>query len=284
MSMRVTSSAVKGFGLIFIFVLALALFGINKAIIRYRQAHTKNDIVLTVPTISPSLQESPSPAPSVAPTSSPSSSPTATPKPSPALAARVNLDVPFTTQAPTANWDEVHEETCEEAASLMAQWYVLGKQGTKDATYQNKIPADQAERAYSSMIEWQNTAFGDYKDTTVEQTVRMLKESLGVKNARLSTAITQASFKQELAKGNVILVPTAGQLLKNPNFKHPGPPYHMVVIRGYDGNDFITNDAGTRKGEGYVYSWKVLENAIHDWTGNKDTITQGEKIAIIISK
>ncbi len=284
MSMRLTSSAIKGLGMIFVLGIAIAVFGIQKAITRYRQAHTKNDVALMVPSINPSVEASVLPAISPNPSSTPTNVPSPTPKPSPVLPARVNLNVPFTIQAPTGNWDEVHEETCEEAASLMAQWYVLGMQGKKDDTYQNKIPPDQAEQSFRAMIEWQNKTFGDFKDTTAEQTVQMLKENLGVKNARVTTTVTQASFKQELAKGNIILVPTAGQLLKNPNFKQPGPPYHMVVIRGYDGDNFITNDAGTRKGEGYVYSWKTLENATHDWTGNKDTIAQGKRVAIIIAK
>src|SRR3954467_10835183 len=41
----------------------------------------------------------------------------------PALPRTLLLKVPFTPQAPTANWDELHNEACEEASSLMAGLY-----------------------------------------------------------------------------------------------------------------------------------------------------------------
>jgi hypothetical protein len=47
----------------------------------------------------------------------------------------------------------------------------------------------------------------------------------------------------------------------------------MLVIVGYDSNGFITNDPGTRKGEGYRYSFATLMAAIHDW--NPTDIRQG---------
>ncbi len=36
------------------------------------------------------------------------------------------LSVPFTPQAPTANWDELHNEACEEASAIMANAYFSG--------------------------------------------------------------------------------------------------------------------------------------------------------------
>src|SRR5688572_5442442 len=44
----------------------------------------------------------------------------------PALPKTLLLKVPFTPQAPTANWDELHNEACEEASSLMAAAYFNG--------------------------------------------------------------------------------------------------------------------------------------------------------------
>ncbi len=40
---------------------------------------------------------------------------------------QINWDVPFTVQAPNANWDEVHKEACEEASALMILRYFDGK-------------------------------------------------------------------------------------------------------------------------------------------------------------
>jgi hypothetical protein len=71
-----------------------------------------------------------------------------------------------------------------------------------------------------------------------------------------------------LVSGKLVIIPAAGRLLGNPNFSGQGPIYHMLVVRGFDNKtgEFITNDPGTRKGEGYRYKYSVLINAIHDWS------------------
>src|SRR3989344_4828168 len=54
---------------------------------------------------------------------------------SPASPARaeVNLKVPFTSQAPTGNWDLPYQEACEEASALMAIRYVFANPITDPA-------------------------------------------------------------------------------------------------------------------------------------------------------
>jgi len=74
-------------------------------------------------------------------------------------------------------------------------------------------------------------------------------------------------------------VPAAGRELGNPNFTDPGPLYHMLVVRGYTENNFITNDVGTRKGENYQYKYDVLMNAIHDWNGGD--VNNGQRVVIV---
>jgi hypothetical protein len=70
-----------------------------------------------------------------------------------------------------------------------------------------------------------------------------------------------------LDQGHLIIAPFAGKLLKNPNFKNGGPVYHMLVIKGYDADkmQIVTHDVGTRNGANYVYSWDIIQNALHDW-------------------
>jgi len=70
--------------------------------------------------------------------------------------------------------------------------------------------------------------------------------------------------------------------LKNPNFRQPGPLYHMFVIKGYTPKEIITNDVGTRKGDGYKYSYAILDKALHDLTDNLDLIAQGRRAMIVI--
>ena len=58
----------------------------------------------------------------------------------------------------------------------------------------------------------------------------------------------------------------------------------MLVIIGYDHNDFITNDPGTRRGQEYRYNQDVLLNAIHNWTGIKEETYLGKKVMMVLSK
>jgi hypothetical protein len=94
---------------------------------------------------------------------------------------------------------------------------------------------------------------------------------------------TEASMKAALAEGKLIIVPAAGRQLGNPFFQTPGPPYHMLVLRGYtkDGH-VITNDPGTKRGENFAYTWTTLINAIHDWNGGD--VENGAKVVIVIGE
>ncbi len=59
----------------------------------------------------------------------------------------------------------------------------------------------------------------------------------------------------------------AGKEIGNPFYSNGGPTYHAMVIKGYKaGQKIITEDVGTKRGEDYVYPWKVLDGALHDYT------------------
>lgn len=279
-------AAILGIGIL----IELGTFGYSRVRSHFMPAPT-NDVAIVTPrpkasvSILPTLVPTPNAVISPAPGASPVvvSTPTPTPAPAATILDTINLDIPFTSQAPSANWDATHEETCEEATMLMAQWFATGQKGAKANGYQNQIPPDKAEAALQDMITWENKTLGDFKDTTADQTVRLAKENLGLKNVRTSTDVSADSIKKELNAGNIIVVPAAGKLLANPYFRSPGPPYHMVLIRGYDSKGVISNDPGTRRGEGFVYSFDNLISSTHDWTGKADTITEGRKVMIVIS-
>lgn len=95
--------------------------------------------------------------------------------------------------------------------------------------------------------------------------------------------ITVENIKRLLSEGYPVVIPVQGQLLGNPNFTGEGPPYHMLVIIGYDSRNFITNDPGTRRGAGYKYTYATIMNAMHDWTGKKETMLEGAKKMIVLS-
>lgn len=181
-----------------------------------------------------------------------------------------NLKVPFTSQAPHANWDEDHEEFCEEASVLMVGRYF------EDRTIVNR---DDAESALQRLKARELELFGYFKDTTAEETARLLEDVYAVETELLHDP-TVAQLEAILAEGRLIIVPAAGRQLGNPNFRQPGPLYHMLVLRGYtkDGQ-FITNDPGTRKGADYVYPFNRIMTAMHDWNGGD--VVNGNKVVII---
>ena len=200
------------------------------------------------------------------------------------LPKKVFHQVPFTTQSPFAKWDQLHEEACEEASLIMLAYFDRGKPLTKNI----------AEEEIQKLVKYQLKKYGDYYDTNMAQNKEIAKEYFGLNNVRIENNVTVDDLKRFLAEGSVILAPTAGRELHNPNFTAPGPLYHNLVIVGYDDEAvvdsagrkangvFITNDPGTRKGEGYKYDQQVLYKAIHDFPGEVEKILEGEKRVLML--
>lgn len=188
------------------------------------------------------------------------------------LPKEFNLKVPFTTQAPDANWDADHEEFCEEASALMVARYWQDRPITGTA---------DAEQALQQIKKWEVDTFGYFKDTTAEEVARALREFYEFADVEVLYDPAVTDIKREVAAGHPVIVPAAGRELGNPNFKQPGPLYHMLVVKGYtsDGR-FITNDPGTRKGADYVYDADVIMNAMHDWNGGD--VANGQKAIIVV--
>lgn len=188
------------------------------------------------------------------------------------LPSEVNLAVPFTVQAPNANWDEVHQEFCEEASMLMATSYIKGWD----------IPdADTADQKMFEIKAFEENRFGYYKDTTAEETAAIIREFYRIDKVKVVYDPTIGDIKEALNEKKIILAPAAGRQLGNPYFRQPGPLYHMLVIKGYtkEGN-IITNDPGTRRGADFIYNPNILLNAIHDWNGGD--VDHGRKVVIIV--
>jgi hypothetical protein len=190
------------------------------------------------------------------------------------LPAQINLAVPMVYQAPFSNWDEVHEETCEEASMLMIQGYL---RNVKSYTRQ------QMEDELLKIVKYEVDTFGYFEDTTAKETVKVMKEYFGMKNVSIVPLTSAEQIKTYLASGVPVTVPASGTLLKNPNFRNGGPPYHMIVIKGYtkDGY-FIANDPGTRLGADFLYKEATIMEAAHDWNGGD--VLKGDKLLIVAKK
>jgi len=190
------------------------------------------------------------------------------PKPN-SITSEKNLAVPFTSQAPYGVWDEVHEETCEEATAAMA-----------DAFYTKRtFTPESAERELLALVEWQKKRFGYFEDTSAEEVAVILREYYKFPRVLISEEVTVSSIKREIARGNLIILPLYGRGL-NPFFTPPGPDYHMLLVKGFTETKFITNDPGTRRGADFTYTFDKLLSAVHDW--NDGDILNGRKVMIIV--
>jgi uncharacterized protein YvpB len=188
------------------------------------------------------------------------------------LPSEINLDVPFTSQAPFGDWGMPYQEACEEASIIMVKHY-LSKE---------PFDADHVSAEIIEMVEWE-TKNGYGVDINATQTMEVGSHFYGIKGKVFyDEEVTIDNIKRLLAAGHPVVIPAAGRILANPNYQGLGPAYHMLVIKGYDETHFITNDPGTRLGADYKYSYETIDNAIHDWTGSKDTIEKGGRVMFIL--
>lgn len=186
------------------------------------------------------------------------------------------IKVPFTSQAPFANWQPPFNETCEEAALVMAVSWLNNKPLTPEI----------AKKEILDLVDYQKKKYGDYIDTTAVETAGLANDFYQFDNLKIKEKATIDDIVSELAKGNLVIAPMAGRTLKNPYFRSPGPIYHMLLFVGYDKklNQFITNDAGTKRGEGFRYSFKNIEESLADWDKIKKEPNPAQKVIIIVNQ
>ncbi len=188
--------------------------------------------------------------------------------------ASETISVPFTSQAPSGNWAEPWQNFCEEASVVMTAHFLWGV----------PLTLKFAEMEMQIIKQYEEIVFKKYDDTSADETASILKNLYGFKFVQTRHVVAISDIKEELLRGNIVLVPAAGRLLHNPYFVPPGPLYHMIIVRGFDDNNhtFITNDPGTRHGNGFVYNQDILMHAIHDWNGGD--VMHGEKMMIVVGK
>jgi len=181
-----------------------------------------------------------------------------------------SLEVPFSSQAPFADWGQPYQDACEEASVLNVHYFYEGKTFTKETANQEILDFIDFEKSY----------LGFYRSTTVAELAEVTKEYLGYDRIDVIENPTPEDIKYHISKGRPVIVPAAGRKLGNPNFTPPGPLYHMYVIKGYDEDFFYTNDVGTRMGNNYCYNIETVMSSISDWDGVGDL--SGEKRVLVI--
>jgi len=185
---------------------------------------------------------------------------------------KINLAVPWMSQAPRSDWNLPYQEACEEASMIMVDGFY------KDQT---RITVDRADAAIKKVVDYENKTRGDYKDTDAQETAAILRGYFGYKDVRVLPFKTSDDIKNIVGRGYPVIIPFSGKDLKNPNYRNGGPLYHMLVVKGYTDNGiFITGDPGTRKGEDYTYPFQRIVDAAHDWNGGD--VANGAKLMIVV--
>jgi len=186
------------------------------------------------------------------------------------LPDQINLTASFFSQAPDGDWSQPWQDACEETSLLIAHYSMMDEPLSKE----------MLKKQVLEMVDWQVETFGYYESTTVEQVAELyegyFEDSL---NFRIIDSPTVDDLKQELATGNLIVAPFAGQMLGNPFYSGEGPYYHMMVLKGYDNTHFITHDVGTRHGENFIYTHDAIMNAMHDYA---QTNIQAQPARVIV--
>jgi hypothetical protein len=190
----------------------------------------------------------------------------------------VLINVPFASQAPYGDWEDPYQQDgCEEASLIMAKHWITGE-------WLNKANALDAIKAVSA---WEETAFNGALSLSVEDTVRMAKEYFKIEDVTIVREATIEDIKSALDDGKIVVVEVDGKKLNNPHFTPPGPTEHMLVVTGYNDiqREFITNDPGTKVGQGYHYPYETLYGALQDYpTGHKEPIETVTKSLIVIGR
>ena len=195
----------------------------------------------------------------------------AQPVPAPSTHAITVLPVPFAPQAPQANWEMPYQEACEEASLVMVAEYFLGNR-------QMRLSTAVADKLILELIDWE-TAHGYLVDLTAAEVAKVLEERYGLEAE--AVPYEAEVVRQELKAKRPVILPAAGRLLGNPYFRQPGPLYHMLVVKGYEGDEFIVNDPGTKRGESFRYHESVFARAVHDWNGGE--VEAGKQVMIVVS-
>lgn len=191
--------------------------------------------------------------------------------------ARLNLDVPFTSQAPEKNWDQPWQDACEEAAVLMLDAYYKGY-GLSPLFARDEI---------LKMVSWEEEQGWGYSiemakvERLFQKWWRGQSKIINHKS-KIITNPTVQEIKQSIANGHPVLVVADGHALPNPYYRGDGPDYHALIIRGYTEDAFVTNDPGTWRGKNFVYKYEELMRAIHDW--NNGEVKRGQPVALVASE
>ncbi len=166
------------------------------------------------------------------------------------------ISVPFADQAPFKDWGDPYQEACEETSIIMAKAF-------KDGNNAEDLDKSYINEQILALVDYQNKNWSGHHDLDTQLTLKLMQDFYGL-DGKIETINSADDIKEILAQGKIIIAPTYGKKLDNPNFTAPGPVYHMLVIKGYTNTNFITNDPGVWQGKSFNYPFDTLFMAIAD--------------------
>jgi len=178
-------------------------------------------------------------------------------------------EVPFTCQAPMAEWDDYRQQDgCEEACGAMVVSWI---------NHELLLSKEEAKKRILALCEYEEKELGFCEDTGIDDTLEMLQDFWGI-DCVISVWPTIGNLKSLLSNGHIILVPINGTLegLRSeriegdeivPNYKLHESDRHMVLLIGYNDEDgiFIVHDPGTRNGACYNFDQQEFVGSICEY-------------------
>src|SRR5690606_10759429 len=116
----------------------------------------------------------------------------------------------------------------EEASLILVNAYLNG-QG---------MSANEMNAQILDTVAWEEDN-GYPIDVTMPQLLEIAKEKFGLNGYVIDNPSVE-EIKEELRKGNPVIVPLAGREIGNPYYSGAGPWYHVLVINGFNDTHFIT--------------------------------------------
>lgn len=181
--------------------------------------------------------------------------------------------VPFTSQAPLGVWNAIFQEACEEASMYMVAVAERKSASLSPAAVQEellRLVRHEEERGLGVSI-------------SLDAVAEVLHAIYGIDSYVLEEPALEDV--RNVLFDSLVILPVSGEELANPHYRYPYPPYHMVVVIGYDdvSREFVTHDPGTKFGKEYRYSYDLVMEAMHDWSGSNATVrNEGAKRVLVI--
>ncbi len=172
----------------------------------------------------------------------------------------VDLDVPYTNEAPDDNWTGPWKNACEESTLAMVEKYYLG---------QTTMTKTEAKAFMQKLFDKQDEIYGSNADSDAERN-KYLIDNFSSYGAVIKNNPTIQDIKNEINGRRPVITMHHGFSLGNKNipFRATGSSFHVLVVVGYDDSQkqFIVNDPGDRKdGKNHRYDYDLFMNSLHDF-------------------